>query len=160
MSCSHSVFSSPFSGCGLIFWLVSLVDMGNLWDQRIIWIGVSQQGADGKKNLGDGECWWPLLLQDVQTDWTIGVDVWMVDPGCEVDLCGLEWVIGREMDIQEIDTSRIWRIFWTHNGSLPVILILLVNWTSRAVGGWIFSKINEFLLNSLDSRHLNFISWL
>ena len=48
---SHSVLSSPLSGSGLVLGLVSLVDVGDLWHQRIIWVGIGQQGADGEDNL-------------------------------------------------------------------------------------------------------------
>jgi len=54
---SHGVFSRPLSGSGLILWLVGLVDLGDLWNERVIWVGVGQQGADGQEHLGDGECW-------------------------------------------------------------------------------------------------------
>ena len=53
----------------------------------------------------------------------------MVDPRGEVDLRRLERVVSREMNVEEEHSARIWRIVWTHDGSLPVILILLINWT-------------------------------
>ena len=74
----------------------------------------------------------------------------MVDSRGEVDLCRFEWVIGWEMDVQEVDTSSIRRIIWSHDGGLPVILVLFVDRSSGTVGGWVFSKINELLLDSLD----------
>ena len=148
---SHSVLSSPLSGSCLILWLVSLVDMSNLWHKGIIWVGIGQQGGDGEQHLGDGECWGPLILEDVQADGSIGVDIWMVDSSGEVDLGWLEWVIGWEMNVQEKDSSGVRGIIWAHNGGLPMVLILLIEWSGRAVGGWIFTKIDEFLLNSLKS---------
>ncbi len=54
---SHGVLSAPFSGGGLVLWSVGLVDVGDLWDKWIIWVGITQQGADGEEDLGDGECW-------------------------------------------------------------------------------------------------------
>jgi len=97
--CSHGVLSRPLSGGGLVLWLVSLVDLGDLWHQRIIWVGIGQQGADREEHLGDGEGWGPLLLEDIQTDGPVRVDVWMIDPGCEVDLGWLEWVVSWEMNV-------------------------------------------------------------
>jgi hypothetical protein len=40
----------------------------------------------------------PLVSQNVQADAAVGVDVWVVDAGGEVDLRGLEGVVGREVD--------------------------------------------------------------
>jgi hypothetical protein len=104
---SHGVLSSPFSGSCLILYLVGLVDVGNLWNQRIIWVGIGQQGTDGEENLGDGECWGPLFLQDIKADGSIGVDIWVVDSCGEVDLGWLEWVVSWEVDVQEVNTTGI-----------------------------------------------------
>jgi hypothetical protein len=51
-----------------------------------------------------------LVPQDVQTDTAVGVDVGVVDAGGEVDLGGLEWVVGGEVDGEEEDTSGVWRV--------------------------------------------------
>jgi len=75
----------------------------------------------------------------------------MVDSCGEVDLGWLERIVSREMDVQEINTSGVWGVLWSHNGGLPVILILLVNWSGGAVGWWVLTKIDKFLLDSLNS---------
>jgi len=54
---SHGVLSSPLSGSSLVFGLVGLVDVGDLWHQRIIWVGIGQEGTDGQEHLRDGEGW-------------------------------------------------------------------------------------------------------
>jgi len=87
---------------------VGLVDLSNLWHQRIIWVGISQQGTDGEENLGDGQSWGPLLLKDIEADGSIGVDVGVVDSRGEVDLWWLEWVVSWEVDVQEVDTTSVW----------------------------------------------------
>ena len=46
-------------------------------------VAVSEQGADGQQDLGDGEGRTPVVLQDVQTDHPLTVDVTVVDPGAE-----------------------------------------------------------------------------
>jgi len=153
LSSSHSVLSRPFSSRSLVFGLVILVDLSNFWHQRIIRVGISQQGADWEENLGDSQSRGPLLLEDIKADWTVGVDIWMIDPGGEIDLWWLEWVVGWEVNVQEEDTSSIRWVIRSHDGSLPMVLILLVNWTSRAVGGWVLTEIDKFFLNSLDCRH-------
>lgn len=49
----------------------------------------------------------PLISQDIQTDGSIGVDVWVVDLGRKADLGRLEWVIGGESDGKEEDTASV-----------------------------------------------------
>lgn len=48
--------------------------------------------------FGDCECWTPLVPQDIKADASVGVDVRMVNAGSEVDLWGLERIIGGEVD--------------------------------------------------------------
>jgi hypothetical protein len=59
-----------------------------------------------------------LVPQDVQTDTAVGVDVGVIDAGGEVDLGGLEWVVGGEVDGEEEDTSRVWRVRLEHDMSV------------------------------------------
>ena len=51
-----------------------------------------------------------MVPQDIQTDAAIGVDVGVVDASGEVDLRGLEGVVGREVDGEEENASRVWRV--------------------------------------------------
>lgn len=51
-----------------------------------------------------------MVPQDIQTDAAIGVDVGVVDASREVDLRGLEGVVGREVDGEEENASRVWRV--------------------------------------------------
>ena len=53
-------------------------------------VAVCEEGADGQQHLGDGECWTPVILQDVQTDDSLAVDVTVVDPRTERHLKGGE----------------------------------------------------------------------
>jgi len=147
---SHSVLASPFSGGSLILRAIGLVDVSDLRYERIVRVGVSQQGADWEQNLGDGQGRWPLVLQDIKANATIWVNVGMVDPGSEVALGWLEGVVSWEVDVQEEHTSSIRRIIRAHDGCLPVILVFLVNWSSWAVSGWVLAKIDKFLLDSLE----------
>lgn len=117
---SDCEFFGPFLGRGLVFGPVCFVDVCYFRNQRIVGIGVGQKRADRQQHLGDGEGWGPLFLQDVQADVTIGVDVWMVDFGFELDLRRLERVVGWEMDGKEEDTSCVWGIWRTDDRCLPV----------------------------------------
>ena len=89
--------------------------MGDLRDQRIIRVGVGQQGADAQQDLGDGQGRAPLLLENIQTDGSMGVDVRVVDPGGEAHLRRLEGVVQREVDVQEEKSSLVWGILLREN---------------------------------------------
>lgn len=105
--------------------------MCNLGHQRVIGVGVREHGADGEKyyyhvstplfseravrdrqlfTFADCESGTPLVSQNVQADAAVGVDVGMVNTGGEVDLGGLERVVCREVDGQEEDAARVWRV--------------------------------------------------
>jgi hypothetical protein len=60
------------------------------------------------RTLANGERRAPLVSQNVQTNASVRVDVGVVDTGGEVDLRGLERVVGREVDCEEEDTTRVW----------------------------------------------------
>lgn len=70
----------------------------------------------------------PLIPQNVQTDATVAVDVRVINAGGEVDLRGLEGVVGREVNREEEDAAGVWRIAGSHDGCLPVELFLSVLW--------------------------------
>lgn len=100
-----------------------------------------------------------MVLEDVQADGSILVDVGMVNPGDEVHLGGLEGVVGREVDVQEEHAAAVWGVIGSHDCGLPVELVLLVDGPSGAVGGWVLTKIDQFLLNSLEG-HSAFLFFL
>lgn len=51
-----------------------------------------------------------MVPQDVQTDAAVRVDVGVVDTSGEVDLWGLEGVVGREVNVEEENASGVWRV--------------------------------------------------
>jgi hypothetical protein len=104
--------------------------MCNLGDKRVVRVGVGQHGADGEEHyhhicqpyaqlaslklytgllptFANGQSRAPLVSEDVQADASVRVDVGVVDPRGEVDLGGLEGVVGREVDGEEKDTARV-----------------------------------------------------
>lgn len=120
---------------------VRLVKLGNVWDKRVIGIGIGEQGADRKKDLGDGEGGRPLVFQNVQTDTTVGIDVAMVDTCGEMNLWWFEGIVRWEVNIEKKDSTRVGRVFGPHDGCLPVKHVI-TNGSCRAVGRWIFTKID------------------
>jgi hypothetical protein len=116
--------------------------LGNIRDQRIIWVRVRQQGTDGKKNFGDCQCRRPLVLENVKTDTSVRVDVAMVDTSREMNLGWLERVVCWEMNIQEEDTSCIWRVIWSHDGCLPMEHII-TDWAGGAICWWVLAQVDK-----------------
>jgi len=116
---------------------IALVKVGNLWDERVIWVGVSQQGADGEKHLGDSEGGRPLVFQDVEADRSIAVDVHVINFRRERDLGRLEGVVGWVVDVQEEHASMVRGVLGAHDRSLPVELVRFVSGAGRVVCGWV-----------------------
>ena len=135
---------------------IALEDVCNLWDERVIWVGVGQQGADGEQHLGDGEGGWPLVLEDVEADRSIAVDVHVINFRSERNLGRLEWIVGREMDVQEEHALMVGGLFGAHDRSLPVELVSLVGRAGGAVGGRVPAQINQFFLDSFKCHNFNY----
>jgi hypothetical protein len=74
-----------------------------------------------------------LILQNIETDRSIGVDVWVVDLGDEVAFGWPKGIIGGEVNVKEEDSARVGTVFGTDDGSLPVELVIFVR-SSRTVG--------------------------
>ena len=75
----------------------------------------------------------------------------MIDPSNDINLRWLKGIVAWDMNVKKEHTTSIWGFIRSHDLSLPMILIIFINWSGIAVGGWILLKINELFLNSLDS---------
>lgn len=51
-----------------------------------------------------------MVSQDIQTDAAVRVDIGVVDTRGEVELWGLEGVVGREVNGQEENAAAVWRV--------------------------------------------------
>lgn len=111
---------------------VRLEQLRNIGHQRIIGVGVSQEGTDTEQDLANGQCWTPLVLENVQTDTSVRVDVAMVNACGKVNLGRLERIVGRKVNVQKEDTARIGRVLRSHNCRLPVEHII-TNGSRRAI---------------------------
>ena len=126
--------------------------MCDLGHQRVVGVGVGEHAADAEQHFGDGQGGRPLVTQDVEADGAVGVDVWVVDTGGEVDFGRLERVVSGEVDGQEEDAGRVGRVAGAHDGRLPVEQILS-DGASRARGRGVASQVRELLVDSLE-RHV------
>jgi len=67
-----------------------------------------------------------LILQDVQTDRSVGIDVGMIDLCDEVAFGRSEGVVSWEVDVEEEDTSSIGTIVGTNDGGLPMEVVVFM----------------------------------
>jgi hypothetical protein len=65
---------------------VGLEQLRNIGHKRIIGVGVSQEGADTEQDFANGQCRTPLVLENIKTDTSVGVDVAMVNACGKVNL--------------------------------------------------------------------------
>jgi hypothetical protein len=78
---------------------VSLQQLSNVRDKRIIGIRIRKKGANTKQHLAYGKSGTPLILENIETNTSIRVDVAVVDACGEVDLGGFEGVVGGEVKV-------------------------------------------------------------
>ena len=149
---------SPFTGNRLITGFVGFVDVSDLGNKRVIGVGVTQQRTNRKKELRDSQRRAPFVLQDIQTNTTVGVDVGMIDLCGKVDLGGFEGIVGGEVDVQKENTTFEWALLRAHNCGCPVKKII-TSGSGRARHGRVLLEVLQFFVNSFQcllSRHVFF----
>ena len=99
--------------------LVDLEKRGDLWNEGVVWIRISEKGTDRKEDLRDSESRRPLLLENVETDAAISANVAMVYSGSKIHLGRLEWIVGGELNIQEEYPTLVRGAFRPHDCCLP-----------------------------------------
>lgn len=57
--------------------------------------------------FGDGQSRTPLVSQDIKAYTSVGVDIWVIDARSEVYFWWFERIVGREMNRQKEDTTRV-----------------------------------------------------
>lgn len=122
----NGILSSPFPCRRFVSRAISLVDVCNFRNKRVVRIGVSEHRADRQKDwigtisilnglkhvqventFGDGQSGTPLVSQNVQAYASVGVDIWVIDASSEVYFWWFERIVGWEMNRQKKDTTRV-----------------------------------------------------
>lgn len=125
----NGIFSSPLPGRRFVSRAISLVDVCDFRNKRVVRVGVSEHRADREKDwfgtisilnalkhvqvqftFGDGQSGTPLVSQDIKAYTSVGVDVWVIDASSEVYFWGFKRIVGREMNRQKEDTTRVWAL--------------------------------------------------
>jgi len=150
---SHGILACPLPSSTIVPLLISLEQLCNVRNKRIIRIRIGQERTNGQQHLGNCQSGAPLVLEDVQTDTSIGIDVAVIDTGGEVHFGWLEGVICREVNVKKEYSARIGGIVRSHDCSLPVEHIVSDR-TGGAICGRIFTKIDKFFINSFERHFL------
>jgi len=116
----HGVLLCPLLGQLIVLVRVGLEDPSDLGDERVVWVGVTQQRADTQQHLADCESGGPLRSEYVEADGAVRVDVGVVDASGERNLWWLEGVVGGEVDGEEEDAALVGGVRRAHDGGLPV----------------------------------------
>lgn len=146
---SSRITRSPLSCCLVMLLAIRDVLLGDVCDQRICGVAIREQRNDGQQNFGYGERGTPVILQNVQTDVSLGIDVAVVDTRAKDDLRRFERILGGEGDLEEEDPALVDGVWWTEDGANPVIDVVPFR-TGTAVWWRVDCYLREF---SLDSFH-------
>ena len=106
--------------------LVRLENSGDLWDQGIVRVWITEERADREEDLADGESRGPLGPQDVQADGAVGVNVGVVNSSCEGHFGRLEGVVGGEVNGQEEYTALVGAVWGSHDSGLDRVIIIKI----------------------------------
>ena len=98
--------------------LVRLENSGDLWDQGIVRVWITEERADREEDLADGESRGPLGPQDVQADGAVGVNVGVVNSSCEGHFGRLEGVVRGEVNGQEEYPALVGTVGRSHDRGL------------------------------------------
>jgi hypothetical protein len=80
-------------------------------------------------------------------------------PQCRIQKSvNLEWVVGREVDVEEVDATGVRALCWSHDSGLPLEQIVTYG-SCTAVRGGILLEVHQFLLQRARTReHVNLTS--
>lgn len=122
----NGILSSPFPSRRFVSRAISLIDVCDFGNKRVIRVGVGEHRADREKNwieaisvlnglkharveitFGYGQSRTPLVSQDIKAYTSVGIDIWVIDASSEIYFWWFERIIGREMDRQKEYTTRV-----------------------------------------------------
>ena len=139
----------PFPRRCLVVRPMILVLLGNLGHERIIRIRIGQHGQNREKDLGNCQSRRPILLQNIKTDETRCVDLWMVNLRGEDDARRLERIVDRKLDCHMEDAPAVGGICGSEHDALPVVHIIFIDRAGTTVRRGVLPKVGEFTCDSL-----------
>ena len=105
---SRGISLCPLTRCGIVLIPVVLVQISDFGHERVVRVGIGEEGADREKHFRDGEGGRPLVLEDVEANATVRINVAVVDSGRKCTLGWLKWVVSWEANVDKEDTACVW----------------------------------------------------
>lgn len=116
-----------------MFCSVGHILSGNTAHQGVGGVAVCEKRADGEEDFGDGQCWAPVVFQNVQANNTLTVDITVIDSCPKCHLWRLEGVLRCEGDIEEEHAALVHGARRPEDGGPPLVDVVAFG-TSAAVG--------------------------
>lgn len=80
----------PLSSDAIMLLPVASILLSNAAHKRIMRVAVSQQRTDGQQHFGYGQCWTPIVFQNIQANHTLTVNVAVINTCSEHNLSAAE----------------------------------------------------------------------
>ena len=127
--------------------------------QRIIWVWIRQQRADGQQHFRDCQRRAPLFLENIKTDTSLTVNIWVVHLCLKLHFWRFKGIIRGKVNRHKEHASTVWTISGTHNSGLPVKQVIS-SWSSTTRGWRIPLQILRTHTHTrvkIDTRDQHFI---
>lgn len=118
------ISAGPFSCLLIVRLLLVEILLRDTSNKRVVRVWIGEERAYGQQHFGHRQRRAPLLFQDIQTYLSVRVNIAMVDTRPKLNLGWLEWIVGREVNVQEKDTSSIRRACRPDNCGYPLIEVV------------------------------------
>lgn len=119
------VLESPFF-CSLNGgFLIGFPEISNFLVKWVVEVWHGHQGLDGEQDGSDLECWRPLGLEDIETDSSELIDIWVVDLGSEQHLWWHHWVLVWQEKFAVEDTTFVRGVGWACNLDVEMSEVVL-----------------------------------
>ena len=111
---------SPFACSLVVSFFVSEVQLRNFRHQGVFWVWIGQQRQNREKQLANSKRRAPLVVQNVQADFSLATDVAVINLGHKVNHRGPERVVRGEGYFELELTAFVGGIFLANDVRFPV----------------------------------------
>ena len=126
--------------------------MRQVGNKRVVGVWLVEKRRNTEKQFRSRKCRTPVVFENVETYTAVAVDIRVKNGRNELDMRGLEWIVDREVNIEEEYATGIRTAFRSGNRRAPFHNIVIQRSTA-AVGRWITDKFGQFFLNTFGYTH-------